>query len=193
MDFSLLIPDARDDERKSVSKTLAKYGDVVLKFCAKSGISLKLLGNRELYREASPALRRLGVDVDLWPCPPAGLLVCEERKVYLRSRSPMTVSHEFAHAPDLALGGGVCRSSVDPAIREAYANARAFVTPYAATGCDEFWAENVRAFLGVNDPNSCWPRLSRGRLKRIDWTMHDIIADVFAQFAPTGEQLPLLH
>jgi len=42
-------------------------------------------------------LRRLASGVDDWPVPPAGLFVVEERTIYLRSTSPMTVAHEFAH------------------------------------------------------------------------------------------------
>lgn len=44
------------------------------------------------------ALRRLASGVDDWPVTPPALFVVEERAVYLRSRSPMTVAHEFAHA-----------------------------------------------------------------------------------------------
>ena len=113
--------------------------------------------------ELSPALRRLGAGVDRWPIPPAGLFVVEERTIYLRSISPMTIAHEFAHALDCALGGGVYLSGVDPRIRRAFASATAFVTPYAASACDEYFAECMRAYVEVNDPHSLWPRATRER------------------------------
>ena len=137
------------------------------------------LRENELYRQASPALMRLGIDVDAWPAPPAGLFVVEERTVYLRSRSPMTVAHEFSHALDCALGGGVYRSGVDPRVRALYADATAFVTPYAATGIDEYFAESLRAYVGINDPSSSWPRVTRERLRRIDPEMHDYVDRIF--------------
>jgi hypothetical protein len=52
------------------------------------------LRGSEAYRDRSRALRRLASGVDDWPVPPAGSFVVEERTVYLRSTSPMTVSHE---------------------------------------------------------------------------------------------------
>ena len=51
----------------------------------------------------------------------------------------MTVAHEFGHALDCALGGGVYRSGIDPELRRLYVEARTFVTPYAATGIDEYF------------------------------------------------------
>lgn len=133
-----------------------------------------------------PALKRLGIDVDAWPAPPAGLFVVEERCVYLRSRSAMTIAHEFAHALDCALGGGVSRSGIDPGIRNAFASASAFVTPYAATGIDEYFAESVHAYVGANDPASPWPRATRERLNRVDPAIDAIIADIFAHMPGKG-------
>jgi hypothetical protein len=131
----------------------------------------------------------LGVDVDAWPVPPAGLFVVEERAVYLRSASPMTVAHEFGHALDCALGGGVYRSGYDVEIRRAFAEAKEFVTPYAATGLDEYFAESVRAYVDVNDPKSPWPRATRGRLAELDPRMFREIASIFRSFerlSPAG-------
>jgi hypothetical protein len=91
----------------------------------------------------------------------------------------MTVAHEFAHALDCALGGGVYLSGVDPRIRRAFANATAFVTPYAASACDEYFAECVRAFVEVNDPHSLWPRATRARLWSLDPRMAAIVASLF--------------
>ncbi len=41
---------------------------------------MRPLGERESYRDASPALRRLAIDVDAWPAPPDGLFVVEEER-----------------------------------------------------------------------------------------------------------------
>ena len=122
----------------------------------------------------------MGVDVAAWPAPPAGLFVVEERSVYLRSRSPMTVAHEFGHALDCALGGGVYRSGIDPRVRALFCAAHAFVTPYAATGLDEYFAESLRAYVDANDPTSVWPPATRERLARIDPAMCAYIEELFA-------------
>jgi hypothetical protein len=116
------------------------------------------------YARASAVVRRMGVGVDSWPNPPAGLFVVEERTVYLRRMSSMTIVHELGHALDCALGGGVYRSGFDPTIRRAFETATQFVTPYAATSVDEFFAESWRAYLGANDPDSLWPTVTRARL-----------------------------
>jgi hypothetical protein len=108
------------------------------------------------------------------------LFVVEERTIYLRSLSPMTVAHEFAHALDCALGGGVYLSGVDPRVREAFGDARRFITPYAASGLDEYFAECVRAWVGVNDPRSPWPRATRARLRALDPPMAAFIERLFA-------------
>lgn len=167
-------------EHPSVVGTLQRFGRGALQFALERGMRIVPLGTAELYRQRSAALRRLGVDVDAWPAPPAGLFVVEERTVYLRSRSTMTVAHEFGHALDCALGEGVYRSSVDPVLRRLFSDAKAFVTPYAATGADEYFAESVRAFVEANDPASFWPRATRARLRRIDPQMYAYVAQLFA-------------
>lgn len=163
-----------------VVETLLRFGTFALVYAYRGGVSIALLRDGEPYREASPALARLGIDVDLWPAPPAGLFVVEERTVYLRSRSPMTVAHEFAHALDCALGGGIYRSGIDPRVRALYSNAKAFVTPYAITGIDEYFAECLRAYVEINDSSSPWPRATRERLRRIDPAMLAYLEDLFA-------------
>ncbi|MEO7038929.1 MAG: hypothetical protein ABI186_02740, partial [Candidatus Elarobacter sp.] len=133
----------------------------------------------EGYCDRSRTLRRLASSVDGWPVPPAGLFVVEERVVYLRSTSAMTVAHEFAHALDCALGGGVYLSGIDPRIRRAFQAARAFVTPYAASGLDEYFAECVRAWVEANDPRSPWPRATRARLRALDPAIAEIVETLF--------------
>ncbi|HEX4013881.1 MAG TPA: hypothetical protein VHX17_08340 [Candidatus Cybelea sp.] len=162
-----------------VVATLLLFGQGALAYAVRRGIRILLLRQAELYRDASGALARLGIDVDAWPAPPAGLFVVEERALYLRSRSPMTVAHEFGHALDCALGGGVYRSGIDPQVRGLFANAGAFVTPYAATGVDEYFAESLRAYVEANDSASPWPRATRARLRHVDPGMHDYVEMLF--------------
>ncbi len=175
----LLFDLARPPER-TVVETLLRFGAGALAYARASRVRVALLRKGELYRDASTALARLGIDVDAWPAPPAGLFVVEERTLYLRSRSPMTVAHEFGHALDCALGGGIYRSGIDPRVRRLFANARVFVTPYAATGLDEYFAEALRAYVEVNDPASPWPRATRERLRRIDRAMYDYVETIFS-------------
>ena len=165
--------------RRAVATTLRRFGSGALRFALAAGIRVQVLAEGEHYRDLSPALRRLGIDVDSWPAPPAGLFVVEERRVYLRALGAMTVAHEFGHALDCALGGGTYRSAVDPAIRRAYSRAKAFVTPYAASGIDEYFAEAIRAHIGANDPLSPWPEATRARLRAVDPTMANIVSKLF--------------
>jgi hypothetical protein len=176
------LVDADSEIAEVIARTLARFGKDALSFATRSGVRIVPLAQGQRYREASTSLRRLGVDVDSWPVPPAGLFVVEERTVYLRSSSPMTIAHEFAHGLDCALGGGVYRSSYDAEIRAAFSAARAFVTPYAATGLDEYFAECVRAFVEVNDAASPWPKATRDRLARLDPPMHAAVERLFDGF-----------
>jgi hypothetical protein len=179
---ALALLDGGPQEHACVLRTLLKFGIAPLRFARRHGIRVVPLGRHESYGARSPALRRLAIDVDAWPAPPAGLFVVEERTVYLRSRSAMTVAHEFGHALDCALGGGVYRSGVDPVLRRLFSEARAFITPYAATGADEYFAECLRAYVEANDAHSFWPRATRARLARIDRAMYDYVERLF-----TGE------
>jgi hypothetical protein len=184
---ALFFREATRPVEREVVGTLTRFGAGPLAYAVAGGIRAMLLATGESYAHASPALTRLGIDVDAWPSPPAGLFVVEERTVYLRSRSPMTVAHEFAHALDCALGGGVYRSGVDPRVRTLFSNATAFVTPYAATGVDEYFAESLRAYVGVNDSASAWPRATRRRLLRLDPAMHEYVDTIFrTEFCPAA-------
>jgi hypothetical protein len=171
--------DAARPPESPVVATLTRFGCDALAYANASRVRVMLLRRSERYSEASAALTRLHIDVDAWPAPPAGLFVVEERALYLRSRSPMTVAHEFGHALDCALGGGIYRSGVDPRVRRLFAKATTFVTPYAATGLDEYFAESLRAYVEANDPVSPWPRATRERLRRIDRAMYDYVDDLF--------------
>jgi hypothetical protein len=171
-----------------VLATLLRFGVGALGYALRARTQIVLLRPSEGYRTASPALTRLGIDVDAWPAPPAGLFVVEERTLYLRSRSPMTVAHEFGHALDCALGGGVYRSGIDPQLRALFANATGFVTPYAATGVDEYFAESLRAYVEANDPASPWPRATKLRLRHGDPAMYEFVTRLFeAEFGEGRE------
>jgi hypothetical protein len=148
--------DAAPDARAAIDAVLDRFGAGALRVAASAGTRLVHLRVAERYGDRSPVLRRLASGVDDWPVPPAGLFVVEERTIYLRSTSPMTVAHEFAHALDCALGGGVYLSGIDPRIRRAFAETRAFVTPYAASGLDEYFAEAMRAWVEAHDARSPW-------------------------------------
>jgi len=177
---SALLVDTSECDRAVIADYLRAYPVPLLERLVAADCHVRPLRDGERYREVSPALRRLGVDVDAWPVPPAGLFVVEERTVYLRALTPMTIGHEVAHAIDCALGNGVYLSGYDPHIRAAFAGARAFVTPYAASGLDEYFAECVRAYADVlNDPHSPWPRATRERLRLCDLAMHAIVAEIF--------------
>jgi hypothetical protein len=176
-------------EHSEIVLTLSRFGNAALTYAARHGIRIIPLRCGERYNAASTALSRMQVDVDAWPAPPAGLFVVEERAVYLRSRSAMTVAHEFGHALDCALGGGIYRSGIDPVIRRLYAAATEYVTPYAATAIDEYFAEAVRAYVEVNDPVSFWPRATKARLRRVDPQMYEYVERLFQSAftpAPSG-------
>ncbi len=172
--------DAAPHVRDAIDSVIDRFGGGALRVAAAAGVRFVHLRAGERYRDRSRALRRVASGVDGWPLPPAGLFVVEERAVYLRSASPMTVAHEFAHALDCALGGGVYLSGVDPRVRRAFRDARAFVTPYAASGLDEYFAESVRAWVEANDARSPWPPATRERLRAIDPRMAAILESLFS-------------
>jgi hypothetical protein len=164
----------------TIDAILDRYGDAAIALAARAGIRIVALGAGQRYRDRSHALRRLAAGVDDWPLPPAGLFVVEERTMYVRSVTPMTVAHEFGHALDCALGGGVYLSGSDPRIRSAFERATAFVTPYAASGLDEYFAEGLRAWVEANDAQSLWPRATRARLIALDPGLAAVIEALFA-------------
>jgi hypothetical protein len=167
------------------------YSAAALRCMEANGTTIVVLQPSQTYSEVSPALRRIAPGIDRWPIPPAGLFVTEERAIYLRSKSPMTVCHEAGHALDSALGGGVYLSGIDPKIRRAFAAATAFVTPYAASACDEYFAESIRAWIGANDPHSLWPRVSKERLATVDPRMFHIVSQLFTQVESRFSDSPM--
>jgi hypothetical protein len=150
-----------ESELLPVRDVLERMPQRALEIVAAEQIRICVLGTYERYRDASSVLRRLGVEVDAWPIPPAGLFVMEERSIYLRSSGPMAIAHEFGHALDCALGGGLYLSGYDSEIRQAFLATKHFVTPYAASGLDEYFAECYRAYIEINEPSSPWPQVTR--------------------------------
>lgn len=190
---AVALIDGESPSHAGIARTLIRFGACALNFAGAHGTRIVALNEGETYYRRSAALQRLRIDVDRWPAPPAGLFVVEERTVYLRSRSAMTVAHEFGHALDCALGRGIYRSSLDPHLRRLFESATHFVTPYASTSVDEYFAENVRAYVEANDEASFWPRATRERLLRLDPLMHRYVEELFAgEFAATASTLPAL-
>ncbi|MGH7756733.1 MAG: hypothetical protein ACREM8_10685, partial [Vulcanimicrobiaceae bacterium] len=89
----------------AIARVLDRYPRHLVDVLIERGTQIHPLGIGQRYADASPALTRLGIDVDAWPVAPAGLFVIEERTLYLRSLR-MTISHELGHALDCALGNG---------------------------------------------------------------------------------------
>jgi len=83
-------------------------------------------------------------------------------------------------------------SGHDVSIRSAFARARGFVTPYSATGLDEYWSESARAYVEVNDSSSPWPKATRARLKSVDTAMYDIIERIFTP-PVSAEPKPMVY
>lgn len=159
------------------------------KFLEDAGTKIVLLGATK-YNVASPMLSELSFSVDDWPAPPAGLFVIAEKTVYVRIVSAMTIVHELGHALDAALGNGVYASGINPMLKTAYNKSLGFVTPYAASGLDEFFAENFRAYMNVNDAASIWPKVSPERLKQFSPTVsaffEQTLATIETQFKAKG-------
>lgn len=155
--------------RAAIDRVLTSLPAAVLDLLVAGNIQVRALHENERYDEASPELTRIGVNVDGWPAPPAGLFVVEERTLYLRSCSPMTLTHELGHAVDLALGGGIYKSTLDPKMRREFSDATKYTSPYAATATDEWFAEGFRCYLSqfttVNDAGGFWPKATLARLR----------------------------
>lgn len=176
----LSITGGTNTQRAMVRRTLTKFGEATLERMREAGGKIYILAKGQKYAEASPELSRLGIDVDAWPAPPAGLFVVVERTVYIRTCCAMTIAHECGHLLDCTLGNGIYFSGTSAEIRNAFINARSFVTPYAATGIDEYFAEATRAWVEANTKTSHWPPATRERLQRIDPTMYAIVENIFA-------------
>lgn len=161
------------------------YGENAVAFAERAGTKVRVLRPGEEYRVASKVLSRMGSGAV--PENAAGLFVVAERTVYLRSTSDMVVAHEFAHALDCSAGRGLYYSAIAPQVRRAYNAATGFVTPYAASACDEFFAESVRAYVEVNDVHSFWPKATKQALRAKTPEMYAIVEKFFAQIDAGAE------
>ena len=153
----------------------------VVSFLVSAGIRIVPLGEGMRFAEASPALRKYGIDVDQWFLRPSGLFVVDEKTVYAGSFSALTIIHELGHGFDCALGDGLYLSGLSGSIRRAYADAKFFVTPYAGSGVDEFFAEGFRAYFGANDAVCPWPTVTRARLEKSSPALLEFFDETFAK------------
>jgi hypothetical protein len=172
------------EHRAAIRATLELFPPHILELTRQRGIKVRVLTPGQLYRQVSPLLERQRIDVDQWPVPPAGLFVVDERTLYLRETDRFTVAHEFGHAIDCALGGGEYFSFRDVAQRERYASARRFVSPYAATGHDEYFAECCRAYVEGNPEGErfvMFPLVSKAILREKDPEMFSFLDMLFTE------------
>lgn len=151
------VPKAQMDELSGGERQLL---DCVLSLFAEENCTMRPVENRERYDAASPSLKRLGIDVDAWPCPHAGLSVDKKRTLYFRLRTRLTVVHEIGHAFDCARGNDVYRSGCEAEFRASFTSATRFVSTCAARGTDEDLAEVFHNMCSANDPSSHWPNVS---------------------------------
>jgi hypothetical protein len=93
--------DARDTARVAIDAVLDRFGAGALRVAADAGTRLVHLRGSERYCDRSALLRSLASSVDDWPVPPAGWFVVDERTIYLRSTSAMTVAHNFYAVVDV--------------------------------------------------------------------------------------------
>jgi hypothetical protein len=175
------------------------YPKAVRQILSDNGTKVHILGRSQQFSEVSPILKQYAGDPRVESA--AGLFVPAEGVVYLKAstaNSKVTVIHELGHALDAALGGGKQYFSFkDSGILREFAEAKkkgrdGFVTPYAGTGLDEFFAESVRAYCEVNDPNFTgpnWPKVSREILKEKNPHMHDVLKKVFEGDHPLGSKV----
>lgn len=144
-------------------------------------IRVVFIGPFQKYRDYSERLRRLRVD--RWQRPPLGVFVAAERALYVLYPAPAVVAHEYAHAIDCALGGGGYFSVAHAGVRRAFRAARkrkAFITPYALVGVDEYFAEGMRAMVGVYEDEHFWPPVSPELLREVDPALYAILARMWA-------------
>jgi hypothetical protein len=176
----LTISCSRADGARTINDVLDGYGPAFRSWLEADDTRIVLLTPKQQYGEVSPALRQ--TTIDAWPVPPAGLFVVSEATVYLRVLSRMTIAHELVHAYDRARGNGVYFSGSNATVRRLFAAARGFVTPYAASGIDEYFAESGRALHpGGNDPRCPWPPATPDRLKTLDPAMYEYLTALFAE------------
>jgi hypothetical protein len=185
----LTITCSRPDHRQMIEDIVTGYGPAFRAWLDAGAVRVVVLESNQRYSDVCAALR--GSPIDRWPAPPAGLFVVAERTVYLRSLSRTTIAHELVHAYDCARGGGAYFSTSDPTIRRLFRTARGFVTPYAASGIDEYVAESGRALhRHGNDSRSSCPRATPERLHERDPEMYAYLRALFAQYPPAPARAP---
>jgi len=181
-------PERQPERTHQILETLQRIDPAIIEFLVAANTKIYSLNQkaREQYIDASPYLKTFGVNVDLWPAPPAGLFVVSERTVYLRSTTPMTVAHELGHAFDLALSSDDSYwTSTNPDWKNAFDASTRFVSRYSETGTDEAFAEAWRAWWNINDTASPWPSVSREQLRDRSPALYALMADAVQRAGTT--------
>ena len=169
--------------RAIVRAAIELYPPHILELARQRGIRIRVLTPGQQYRQISPFLESQRIDVDAWPVAPSGLFVVNERTLYLRRVDAFTITHEFGHAIDCALGNGEYATFRDPELRTMFASARRFVSPYAACGIDEYFAECCRAYVEANDRDNhaSFPPVSKAILREKDPEMFNYLELLFTE------------
>jgi hypothetical protein len=141
------------------------------------GSTLKKFGQRLLGEVVRADIRFCFLDK--WPDEEAGYFSARERTIYLRSLSTRLVAHEFAHAVDYALGGGKYYSENTIAITSSFQRARWFISPWAGSSRSDYFAENLRFYIGADTVTCHWRNRARMRLQRLDPDMFDILERLY--------------
>ena len=180
---SALLVDASERDHGTIADHLRAYPTPLLQRLVSAQCRIRPLAESERYRDVSPALRRLGVDVDAWPVPPAGLFVVEERTVYLRSLSPMTnrprgcacdrlrarrgrLSQRLRSADSRGVRGGarICYAVRRDGARRAFRRVRARICGHTERSMLAVAARDARAAAYVRSRDV---RDRRGNLRRL--------------------------
>ena len=175
--------------RPDLRATIAGLG-IRVAIMAKSEVTTDIPEHSDLY-EAFPGIdwntraRGLGATL-IRPAISAAEenLLCYENDPY---RNEDILSHEFAHTMFLGVeqqpGGAAFRARIEVAYKRAI-DAGLWSETYAATNADEYWAEGVQSWFGLND--SSWPANgihnhidTRHELEAYDPTLANLIREVF--------------
>lgn len=87
--FARSLIDARggdDDSNEVILSTLLRFGIDALRFAGTHGIRIVPLQRTEAYNTASPAIARMGINVDEWPAPPACSSLRNVASIFARVR-----------------------------------------------------------------------------------------------------------
>jgi hypothetical protein len=177
---SALLQDKRTQRyRPLLGSTLKKFGQRLLGEVVRADIRFCFLQDIHDFEMLPLSLRERAIALDEWPDEEAGYFSARERTIYLRSLSTRLVAHELAHAVDYALGGGKYYSENTIAITSSFQRARWFISPWAGSSRSDYFAENLRFYIGAETITCHWRNRARKRLQRLDPDMFDILERLF--------------